>query len=131
MLSVNLRLFIFNWSISKKIISRFLLKEPEKSILLKKPEGKILARECPFNPSVVHAGTNWSWNLLVSLTFLSLTSAVTVQGAFFLYGGIAVLAWLVCWLVLPETRGIPLEQMPLVFSGSLLVFRKTEEYLEF
>jgi SP family myo-inositol transporter-like MFS transporter 13 len=75
----------------------------------------------------LNAGTNWSWNLLVSLTFLSLTSALTVQGAFYLYCGIAVIAWLVFGLVLPETRGVPLEQMPVVFSGSLLVFRKKDE----
>jgi SP family myo-inositol transporter-like MFS transporter 13 len=67
------------------------------------------------------AGMNWSWNLVVSLTFLSLTTALTTQGAFYLYCGLAVLAVLLFGLVLPETRGVPLEQMAAVFSGSLIV----------
>jgi SP family myo-inositol transporter-like MFS transporter 13 len=70
---------------------------------------------------------NWSWNLLVSLTFLSLTTALTTQGAFYLYCGVAVIALAIFWLVLPETRGIQLEQMPQLFSGSLLVFKKRHD----
>ena len=70
---------------------------------------------------------NWSWNLLVSLTFLSLTTALTTYGAFYLYCGLAILALVTFWLVLPETRGVQLENMPAIFSGSLLVYRKKHD----
>lgn len=57
-------------------------------------------------------------NGIVSMTFISLYKAITIGGAFFLFAGIAVLAWLFFFLACPETRGRPLEEMEEVFSSS-------------
>ncbi|KAL9296433.1 hypothetical protein ACSQ67_022329 [Phaseolus vulgaris] len=56
---------------------------------------------------------------VISMTFLSLTKAITIGGAFFLYCGIAVVGWLFFFIVLPETRGKTLEDM----EGSFGTFR--------
>ncbi|XP_047173435.1 polyol transporter 5-like [Vigna umbellata] len=56
---------------------------------------------------------------VISMTFLSLTKAITIGGAFFLYFGIAAVGWLFFYTVLPETRGKTLEDM----EGSFGTFR--------
>lgn len=57
-------------------------------------------------------------NGIVSMTFISLYKGITIGGAFFLFAGIAALAWLFFFLACPETRGRPLEEMEEVFSSS-------------
>jgi MFS transporter, SP family, galactose:H+ symporter len=56
---------------------------------------------------------NWVFNLIVSVTFLDLVSAVGSAGAFLLY---AVLSFVALWFVVakvPETKGHTLEQIEL------------------
>ncbi|KAK9165565.1 hypothetical protein Scep_000756 [Stephania cephalantha] len=53
---------------------------------------------------------------VVSMTFLSLTKAITVGGAFYLYAGVASVAWLFFYTFLPETRGRTLEEMDKLFA---------------
>ena len=52
---------------------------------------------------------NWFFNLLVSLTFLTLTRVITKQGAFWLYAGFGVVGFLIFLFFLPETKGRSLE----------------------
>uniref|UniRef100_A0A803LDU5 Major facilitator superfamily (MFS) profile domain-containing protein n=2 Tax=Chenopodium quinoa TaxID=63459 RepID=A0A803LDU5_CHEQI len=54
---------------------------------------------------------------VISMTFLSLTKAITTGGAFFLFGGIATIAWLFFFTFLPETQGRTLEDMHVLFEG--------------
>lgn len=76
----------------------------------------------------ISTATNWTFNLLVAMTFLFLTQWLTRCGAFYLYAGLALLGWAVFFLLLPETQGRSLEQMEALFSGPLLVlFRKNHE----
>ncbi|KAF8663546.1 hypothetical protein HU200_055357 [Digitaria exilis] len=53
---------------------------------------------------------------VVAMTFLSMSKAITIGGSFFLYAGIAVLAWVFFFTSLPETRGRTLEEMGKLFG---------------
>ena len=55
--------------------------------------------------------TNWVLNLVVALTFLSLVGVLGHAGTFWLYGIIAIGAWIFFYLLVPETRGKTLEQI--------------------
>uniref|UniRef100_A0A0E0CDE1 Major facilitator superfamily (MFS) profile domain-containing protein n=1 Tax=Oryza meridionalis TaxID=40149 RepID=A0A0E0CDE1_9ORYZ len=61
-------------------------------------------------------GLNRVTSGVISMTFLSLSKAITIGGSFFLYAGIASLAWLFFFTYLPETRGQTLEQMGELFG---------------
>ncbi|KAL3614116.1 Polyol transporter 5 [Castilleja foliolosa] len=75
---------------------------------------------------------------VISMTFLSLSRAITIGGAFFLYTGIAIVAWLFFYALLPETQGKTLEEMEPLFGtffkwkGTLKVFdeKKKKKRLE-
>ncbi|BAF22022.1 Os07g0582400 [Oryza sativa Japonica Group] len=55
---------------------------------------------------------------VISMTFLSLSKAITIGGSFFLYSGIAALAWVFFYTYLPETRGRTLEEMSKLFGDT-------------
>ena len=63
--------------------------------------------------------TNWTCNLIVSMTFLHLARYLTRHGTFWLYSGIALSGWMFIFLLLPETRGRSLEQVEELFQGPL------------
>jgi MFS transporter, SP family, galactose:H+ symporter len=58
---------------------------------------------------------NWTFNFIVSLTFLVLIDALGRSGAFWLYGGIGVVTLVFCWKLVPETKGKPLEEIEEIF----------------
>uniref|UniRef100_A0A183J9S1 MFS domain-containing protein n=1 Tax=Soboliphyme baturini TaxID=241478 RepID=A0A183J9S1_9BILA len=55
--------------------------------------------------------TNWTFNILISFTFLTLSRAITRQGAFFLYGCICVVGLIFFYLLVPETKGMRIEDI--------------------
>ena len=55
--------------------------------------------------------TNWAMNLAVAVTFLTLVGAIGHAGTFWLYGVIAIGAWIFFYLLVPETKGKTLEQI--------------------
>src|SRR3954452_1868573 len=57
----------------------------------------------------------WSFNAIVSLTFLTLIDALGRSGAFWLYAGIGVLTLWFCWKFVPETKGKHLEEIEEIF----------------
>lgn len=63
------------------------------------------------------ASVCWLFNLLVSVTFLSLTRAITKHGAFYLYSLFASLGLIYFVIVLPETRSKSLEELEGLFAS--------------
>ena len=53
----------------------------------------------------------WCGTLLVTLTFLSLVSALSAPGTFLLYAMVAIAAFLFVWRLVPETKGRTLEEV--------------------
>jgi SP family galactose:H+ symporter-like MFS transporter len=54
---------------------------------------------------------NWAANLVVALSFLTLTHALGKSATFWLYGAIAIAAWFFAYFLVPETKGKTLEQI--------------------
>ncbi|KAL1215998.1 putative polyol transporter 3 [Cardamine amara subsp. amara] len=65
----------------------------------------------------IGVAVNRIMNATVSMSFLSMTEAITTGGAFFVFAGIAVVAWWFFFFMLPETKGLPLEEMEKLFGG--------------
>jgi len=63
----------------------------------------------------VATSVNWVGNLVVSITFLSLTRAITSAGTFWLYAGISLMGWVFILLMVPETKGKSLEEIQALF----------------
>ena len=57
------------------------------------------------------AASNWIFNLVVSITFLSLVQAFGPSWTFWLYGLLSIAAFLFCYYMVPETRGRTLEEI--------------------
>jgi SP family galactose:H+ symporter-like MFS transporter len=54
---------------------------------------------------------NWGSNLAVSLTFLTLLQAIGPSRTFWLYGLMALAAWIFSYVLVPETKGRTLEEI--------------------
>ncbi|MGD8603575.1 MAG: sugar porter family MFS transporter, partial [Anaerolineales bacterium] len=55
--------------------------------------------------------TNWFFNLVVSITFLSLVGAVGRSWTFWIYALVGIGAWVFSYALVPETRGQSLEDI--------------------
>ncbi|GAB4837930.1 Polyol transporter 5 [Ancistrocladus abbreviatus] len=64
----------------------------------------------------IGTGVNRLISGTVSMTFLSLSKAMTTGGAFFLFAGIATVSWIFFFTFLPETQGRVLEEMDELFG---------------
>lgn len=61
---------------------------------------------------------NWGSNLAVSLTFLTLLQAIGPSRTFWLYGLMAVGAWIFSYALVPETKGRTLEEIEAFWHAS-------------
>jgi len=57
------------------------------------------------------AATNWIFNLIVSITFLTLVELMGAAHTFWLYGALAIASWLFSYYMVPETKGRTLEEI--------------------
>ena len=60
---------------------------------------------------------NWTFNFIVSLTFLLLIEALGRSGAFWFYGVIGLFTLGFCWKLVPETKGKRLEDIQAIFQA--------------
>jgi sugar porter (SP) family MFS transporter len=60
---------------------------------------------------------NWGANLLVAVSFLTLTHSLGKPATFWLFGGISIAAWLFAYYLVPETKGKTLEQIEAHFRS--------------
>lgn len=74
----------------------------------------------------IAAVANWTSNLIVSETFLTLTQALGSSGTFLLFAGFAVIGLVLIFFLVPETKGLPIEEVehmlekgfkPKIFGG--------------
>ena len=59
---------------------------------------------------------NWTFNFIVSLTFLVLIDELGQAGTFFFYAAIGLLTLWFCWKLVPETKGKHLEEIEAEFE---------------
>ncbi|XP_027151811.1 putative polyol transporter 2 [Coffea eugenioides] len=87
----------------------------------------------PLRLRALGSGLAAAMNRLVSgvilMTFISLYKAITIGGAFFLFAGIAFVAFVFFFTLLPETQGRGLEEMEEMF-GTFFNWRSTVRELE-
>jgi MFS transporter, SP family, galactose:H+ symporter len=59
----------------------------------------------------IAASSNWAANFVVSLTFLTLVEKFGPTWTFWLYGALAIAAWIFSYKLVPETKGRTLEEI--------------------
>jgi SP family galactose:H+ symporter-like MFS transporter len=59
----------------------------------------------------IGTAANWITNLIVALSFLTLTQVLGKPATFWLYGAVSVGAWLFSYFLVPETKGKTLEEI--------------------
>ncbi|CAJ1942585.1 unnamed protein product [Sphenostylis stenocarpa] len=64
----------------------------------------------------IGVAVNRTMNAVVSMSFISVYKSITIGGSFFMFAGVSVLAWLFFYFFLPETKGVPLEDMEMLFT---------------
>ncbi|KAL8160804.1 hypothetical protein V2J09_012293 [Rumex salicifolius] len=57
------------------------------------------------------AVSNWTSNLIVSETFLTLTEKLGASGTFLLFAAFSVIGLVAIFLLVPETKGLPIEDV--------------------
>lgn len=59
----------------------------------------------------IAATANWISNLIVAQSFLSLTQTIGTSWTFFLFGVLSVVALIFVLICVPETKGLPIEEV--------------------
>ncbi|KAG6830183.1 hypothetical protein H0H87_008959 [Tephrocybe sp. NHM501043] len=78
-------------------------------------QGELFGLEVRGIGTSLSTATNWAGNLLIGSTYLSLMAKITPSGAFGFYAGLCLLGWLFVLGCFPETAGLSLEEVRMVF----------------
>ncbi|XP_059641927.1 inositol transporter 4-like [Cornus florida] len=72
----------------------------------------------------IAAVSNWTSNLIVSETFLSLTEALGSAGTFLLFAGFSFLGLIAIYLLVPETKGLQFEEVEKMLQEGYKPYKK-------
>ncbi|WVW83564.1 hypothetical protein I302_105585 [Kwoniella bestiolae CBS 10118] len=89
-------------------------------------QGELFRLEVRGLGTSISTATCWTGNLLIAGSFLSLMHAITPTGAFALYAFFCMLSWLFCYFLYPETSGLSLEEVSLVFEDDFGVLKSQQ-----
>ncbi|XP_075257714.1 proton myo-inositol cotransporter-like [Convolutriloba macropyga] len=70
--------------------------------------------------------TNWTFNLIISVSFLSLVDAISQAGSFAVYAVLSLISVLFFFKFMPETKGVPLEKIEKLFGMEYEPFSPSE-----
>lgn len=71
----------------------------------------------------IAATANWISNLIVAQSFLSLTEAIGTSWTFLIFGVVSVVALIFVLVCVPETKGLPIEEVEKMLEHWVLRFR--------
>lgn len=74
-------------------------------------QGELFPLEVRGIGTSLSTATNWSANLLINSTYLSLMTKITPAGAFGFYAGLCALGYIFVVFCFPETAGLSLEEV--------------------
>ncbi|KAJ2960039.1 hypothetical protein NQZ79_g4569 [Umbelopsis isabellina] len=63
----------------------------------------------------IATAVNWSCNLIISTSFLSMTNGVSAAGTFWFYAGLSIVLWIFVLFEVPETANKSLEEVRRLF----------------
>ncbi|CAK9135511.1 unnamed protein product [Ilex paraguariensis] len=75
----------------------------------------------------IAATANWISNLIVAQSFLSLTEAIGTSWTFLIFGVISVVALFFVLIYVPETKGLPIEEVEMMLETRTLQFKFWEK----
>ncbi|KAM7259632.1 hypothetical protein ACFE04_015373 [Oxalis oulophora] len=78
----------------------------------------------------IAATANWISNLIVAQSFLSLTRAIGTAWTFSIFGIVSVVALVFVLICVPETKGLPIEEVERMLERRALHFRFWEKETE-
>ncbi|KAL0450786.1 UNVERIFIED_CONTAM: Inositol transporter 4 [Sesamum latifolium] len=73
----------------------------------------------------IAAVANWSSNLVVSETFLTLTDHLGSSGTFLLFAGFSVIGLVAIFLLVPETKGLQFAEVEKLLEKGYSPFKKS------
>ncbi|KAG9131469.1 hypothetical protein Leryth_015303 [Lithospermum erythrorhizon] len=74
----------------------------------------------------IAAMANWSSNLIVSMTFLTMIEALGSSGTFLLFAGFSFLGLVAIFFLVPETKGLPFDEVETLLQKGFSPFKKNE-----
>lgn len=84
-------------------------------------QGEFFSTETRMVGTSISTAVNWSGNLVISSTFLSLMNAITPSGAFGFYAGLTFVFLVLIYFLYPETSLLSLEEVRTTLDGGFNV----------
>ncbi|KAJ2698978.1 hypothetical protein FB645_005467 [Coemansia sp. IMI 203386] len=90
-------------------------------------QSEIFAQGIRSKAGSLATATNWVSNFIISVTFLTMTLHITASGTFWLYAGILLIGLVFVFFMVPETKGLKLEDVQKLFVGNITAYRRRRE----